>query len=121
MNQRRDRSPLGGGPPTPKLKPPQWTPQELAEKAQKMMWEHDCHSIEVCEAFCKDLVKLVGDKIQMIEIDKLRRPCAAIMSLQAAGILTRLNIQRPDPNADLVPDMDEEGANEPTLVVKDCF
>ena len=85
------------------------------------MLEHSCNSIEVCDAFCKSLVEIVGEKIQMIEIDKLRRPCAAFMSLQAAGILTRLNIQRPDLNADLVSDMDEEGANEPDLVVKDCF
>ena len=97
------------------------TPVDIEADLQQMMKQHSCQSMVVCERFANELFQIVGDKIQMIEIDKLRRPCAAVMSLQATGMLTRLQLQKPDPNEDLVPCMESEGANEPELVKKDCF
>ena len=118
MNGKRDKSPLGlNSRPNSRA----MTPMELAEHTQQMMREHSCQSLDVCQDFCNKLVEIIGDKIQMIEIDKLRRPCAAVMSLQAAAMLTAFKLQRPDPNEDLCPDMEGEGAEEPKLIAKESF
>ena len=55
------------------------------------MQQQSCQTIEVCDAFCDTLIDLVGEKIQMIEVDKLRQPCAAAMSIKAASLLANLS------------------------------
>ena len=87
-----------------------------------MMMQHSCNSINVCEALCNTLVDLVGDTIQDMELEKLRRPCAAVMTLQATSLLCQQALQRHEPQKDLVQeDLDSEGAEEPGKVKPDAF
>ena len=50
----------------------------------QMVQDHSCKSFIQCKDFVRDLLKVLDDRIQNIELEKFRLPCAAFQSLDAA-------------------------------------
>ena len=69
-------------------------------------------------------MKLIGDQVTIIELDKFRIPCATFQAMSASSQLTNLELAQHDVLGDLEinqPDevLAEEGAEEPVPTKRD--